>query len=250
MRNQSLSCRLRVLVSAILLVLPVAAWGQPPEFTTDFFVENCTFVNRDTGPNDGNPFFRLEVGRQLRYEGEDDGEEVELLITVLPRTELIEFTTAQGRRISVRARVVEEREWEGGELVEVSRNFFARCRERNDVFYFGETVDIYEDGEIVSHDGAWRAGQRRAQPGIVMPGTFLLGARYYQEIAPRLALDRGENTGMGLRIQVPAGRFNRCVEVTETTPLNPSEESLKVYCPGVGLVKDGDELELDEVIEP
>jgi hypothetical protein len=248
MRDQTFSHRLRVLVSALLLVLPAAAAGQ--EFTTDFFLETCTFVSRDTGPTDGNPFFRLEPGHQLHYEGEDDGEDLELTITVLPRTELIEFTTARGQALSVRARVIEEREWVDGELVEVSRNFFARCRERNDVFYFGETVDIYEDGEIVSHDGAWRAGEGRAQPGIILPGTFLLGARYYQEIAPRVALDRAENTDMGLRVHVPAGRFQRCVEVTETTPLNPDEASLKVYCPGVGLVRDGDELELVEVVEP
>jgi hypothetical protein len=37
--------------------------------------------------------------------------------------------------------------------------------------------------------------------------------------------------------------FRNCVEVTETTPLEPGEESFKTYCPGVGLVRD-DDLEL------
>ena len=44
---------------------------------------------------------------------------------------------------------------------------------------------------------------------------------------------------MGLEVEVPAGEFRDCVEVTETTPLEPGEESVKVYCPQVGLVRDG-----------
>ena len=55
--------------------------------------------------------------------------------------------------------MVEERETEDGELVEVSRNFFAICEETNSVFYFGEEVDDDEDGEIVGHEGAWLAGE-------------------------------------------------------------------------------------------
>jgi hypothetical protein len=96
--------------------------------------------------------------------------------------------------VSAIARVVEEREWQDDELVEVSRNFFARCKETGDVFYFGEEVDLYEDGEIVGHGGAWLAGRDGALPGIIMPGRFLLGSRYYQEVAPDIALDRGENS--------------------------------------------------------
>jgi hypothetical protein len=142
--------------------------------------------------------------------------------------------------MTVRARVIEERELVDGELAEVSRNFFARCRETNDVFYFGEDVDIYEDGEIVSHEGAWRAGEDDAQPGIIMPGTFLLGSRYFQEIAPDVALDRADHTEMDVEIEVPAGTFERCVQVIETTPLEPDDESEKIYCPGVGLVFDDD----------
>jgi hypothetical protein len=120
----------------------------------------------------------------------------------------------------------------------VSRNYFARCRETNDVFYFGEAVDIYEDGEIVSHDGAWLAGRKGARPGLIMPGRFLLGSRYFQEIAPDVALDRAENTEMGLELDLPAGTFEDCVKIVETSPLEPGHESIKHYCPGVGLAID------------
>ncbi|HWM94151.1 MAG TPA: hypothetical protein VN493_25565 [Thermoanaerobaculia bacterium] len=63
----------------------------------------------------------------------------------------------------------------------VSRNWYSRCRQTHDVFYFGEEVDIYEDGQIVRHEGAWEAGKNGSQPGII-PARFLLGARDYQEL--------------------------------------------------------------------
>jgi hypothetical protein len=79
-----------------------------------------------------------------------------------------------------------------------------------------------------------------------MPGRYLLGSRYFQELAPGVALDRAEHTAMGLTIATPAGTFRNCVEVIETSPLEPGHESLKRYCPGVGLVVD-DGLVLEEV---
>jgi hypothetical protein len=229
------------------MICLLAAWtlaaaqdSEEPAFTTDFRLEECRFSH--TG---GNAYFRLDGGRQLIFEGEDEGELLELWITVLDETRWIDFETAGGATLWVKTRVVEEREWVDDELVEISRNFFARCRETSDVYYFGEDVDIYEDGEIVSHEGAWLAGVDEAQPGLIMPGTFLLGSRYDQETAPDVAMDRAEHVAMGLEIEVPAGIFDDCVEVLETTPLDPDEESTKVYCPGIGLVID-DEAELVE----
>ena len=149
---------------------------------------------------------------------------------------------------TVTTRVVEEREFEDDDLIEVSRNFMAICGGTNDVVYFGEEVDIYENGKIVSHEGAWQAGRNGAKPGILMPGTVLLGSRYFQEVAPKVALDRAEHVALGLHVGTPAGAFSNCLEVTETTPLDPGSESTKVYCPDVGLVRDGD-LELSEIVE-
>jgi hypothetical protein len=108
----------------------------------------------------------------------------------------------------------------------------------------GEDVDIYANGKVVSHEGAWLSGRQGALPGIVMPeDAFIVGSRYYQEVAPGVALDRAEHKRSGFAVQVPAGRFDNCVSVEETTPLQPDDVSQKVYCRGVGLVKD-DDLEL------
>ena len=72
-----------------------------------------------------------------------------------------------------------------------------------------------------------------------MPGRFLLGSRYFQEIAPGVALDRAEHVKMGLTVKTPAGTFEDCVEVLETTPLEPGATSVKRYCAEIGLVVDG-----------
>jgi hypothetical protein len=142
---------------------------------------------------------------------------------------------------------MEERESENGELVEVSRNFVADCWPSHDVYYFGEEVDIYENGKIVDHEGAWLAGKHGALPGILMPEDgFMLGSRYFQERAPGVAMDRAEHVRAGFSMQVPAGKFDNCVEVEETTPLEPDDVSTKVYCRGVGLVRD-DDLELTAI---
>jgi hypothetical protein len=240
---------LRFLFALVLTGLGAGAAAAQPviDFTRDFGdrLEDCTLSNQ--GRND---YFSLNPGDKLLLEGDDDGEAVAVLITVLNKTRTITLRIDDDRELRIKARVVEERETVDGELVEVSRNYFARCEETNDIYYFGEAVDIYEDGDIVSHDGAWIAGKAGARPGIIMPGSFLLGSRYYQEVAPGVALDRAEHTTSGLRITVPAGTFEDCVEIIETTPLEPGHESRKVYCPEVGLVIDGDaeltEFDVDE----
>ncbi len=76
-------------------------------------------------------------------------------------------------------------------------------------------------------------------PGLIMPGTFLLGSRYFQEVAPEIALDRAEHVDMGLTVETPAGTFNNSVMLLETTPLDPSAKDIKVYAPGAGLIVDG-----------
>ncbi len=103
----------------------------------------------------------------------------------------------------------------------------------------GEDVDIYEEGQTVSHEGSWLAGRNGAQPGLMMPGVFLLGSRYYQELAPGVAMDRAEHVAMGLAVTTPAGTFEGCVMAVDTTPLEPDEETIKVYAPGIGVIVDG-----------
>lgn len=191
------------------------------EWTRDFAMEHCDFSSVGA-----NRFFILRPGHRLVLESDKE----KVVITVLKDTVMIGKTET---------RVVEEREYENGELKEVSRNFFAICKKTGNVFYFGEDVDVYSKGKIVKHSGAWRADGKDSQAGIMMPGTILLGARYYQEIAPT-AMDRAEILSTNATLKTPAGTFKNCLRTEETSGLDPDETCYKTYAPGIGLIQDED----------
>ena len=109
----------------------------------------------------------------------------------------------------------------------------------NSVFYFGEEVDIYKNGKLVDHEGAWLSGEKGAKFGLMMPGIALLGARHYQEIAPGEAMDRAEIVSVTEAFQAPAGEFKNCLKVEESTPLEPGKKEYKRYAAGIGLIQDG-----------
>jgi hypothetical protein len=95
---------------------------------SSFDLENCDFAS--TGENN---YFILIPGYQVTLEGEEDGEELQLVITVLNETKVVD---------GIETRVVEEKETEGGNIVEISRNYFAICKPTNNAIYFGEDVDM------------------------------------------------------------------------------------------------------------
>lgn len=196
--------------------------GPSPQGWIDRFeVDKKDFVS--VGAND---YVRLEPGYVLVLE---NGRE-RLVISVLEETRLID---------GVETRVVEERETKGGELVEISRNFFALNTADRGVYYFGEEVDIYKKGRVVGHEGAWRSGEKGARFGLMVPGRPEKGGRFYQEIAPGVAMDRARVVSIDASIRTPAGEFKGCLEFVETTPLEPLARDTKVYAPGIGLVRDG-----------
>ena len=194
----------------------------------------------DAGPfslDIDNPFFPLEVGSLRVLEGDDEGAALRVEIRVLDETEEIAGVTT---------RVIEETEYEDDELIEVSRNWFAQA-EDGTVCYFGEEVDIYEGGEIVAHEGAWRAGEDGAQAGIIMPAAPELGMSYAQEIAAdQDAWDHASHVAEGETITVPAGEFTDTVRTIEWSPIEPDEVSRKAYAAGIGMIIDNT-IELTEM---
>jgi hypothetical protein len=73
-----------------------------------------------------------------------------------------------------------------------------------------------------------------------MPARPLLGARFYQEIAPGVAMDRVEIASDAELVKTPAGEFHDGVKTEETTPLEPGVKAYKVYARGIGIVRDGE----------
>ncbi len=178
------------------------------------------------------PYFSLLVGMQWILTAEnDEGAVVRLEVTALDETEAVAGVTT---------RVVEEREWEDGELIEVARNFFVRAPDGT-LCYYGEDVDNYEGGEIVNHDGTWRAGRDGARPGIFLPAAPQVGQAFQQEVAPGVAEDEAEIAAIGETVEVPLGTYSDTVRLLEHNPLDGGT-STKIYARDVGLLRD-DEFE-------
>jgi len=200
---------------------PAARKAGAPAWRDSFPVDRANLA--DTGRN---PYFILEPGYRLTMSSGRDT----LVITVLGETRIVD---------GVRTRIVEERETEGGQLAEVSRNFFAIDRTTNDLYYFGEEVDEYKGGRIVGHGGAWLAGAAGARFGLMLPGKPAIGDRYYQEIAPKVAMDRAEVVSVNEAVKTPAGAYTNCLHTRESSAIESGSED-KWYAPGVGLIRDAD----------
>ena len=235
-----------------IALLPVTADAADKRYFTDVFpLDDCEFIT-DNGTN---PYFIIQVGHQYTLDNFScfsEGECDEFEMATVTVTNDTHSVTVDGRKIITR--IIMEEEYVDGELLEISRNYYAECAGAGDVYYFGETVDIFEECEVknpdnplpqgcVTHDGAWEAGLDGARPGIIMTGgAFMVGARYVQELAPGVAMDRSEHIATGLDVEVRAGLFHDCVEVLDTTSFERNKHAgdTKLYCPGTGIVVDND----------
>jgi hypothetical protein len=200
------------------------AGKQPPSsqaWRETFDTDKVNLV--DTGRN---TYFVLEPGYRLTLEHGKDS----LMITVLDETKIVD---------GVKTRIIEERETGGGQLIEISRNYFAIDKTTSDLYYFGEDVDMYRAGKVTSHEGSWLAGANGAKFGLMMPATPKVGDKYYQEQAPKIALDRAEIISVTETAKVPAGAFHDVLHTRESSGLESGSED-KWYAPDVGLIKDAE----------
>lgn len=216
-------------LSIPLLLAGVTAWlpaAELPAKDGDGYLASFSLDHNDLATTGRNPYWILEPGYRIVLEGRN----TRVAITVLDDTMKVgPFTT----------RVVEEREWKDGELVEVSRNFYAISRSTRDLYYFGEDVDIFKGGGILGHEGSWRAFDGENRPGLMMPGAPRPGLRYYQELAPGVAMDRAKILSLESTLDTTDGAtLEHCLEVEESSALKASERSTKVYAPEIGLVLD------------
>jgi hypothetical protein len=153
------------------------------------------------------------------------------------RTRVVSRVLKKTRRVAgVRVAIVDVREFEDGELVEHTRDYYAQDR-KGRVWYFGESVDDIENGKVVGHDGQWFAGKNGAKPGLFMPAKPTVGKVFEQERAPGIAEDRSKVVAVGLDVTTAAGQFDECIKTRDFAPLDNSTE-FKFYCAGVGLVRE------------
>jgi hypothetical protein len=165
-----------------------------------------------------NPYLPFVAGSRWTYEevnGEGQTEDIE--VVVLEETREIAGITATVVHDTVTIDAV---------LVEDTHDFYAQDVDGN-VWYLGEEVDNYENGELVDHEGSFEAGVDGAYAGIVMKADPQVGDAYRQEYYPGQAEDMGEVL-----------RTGEVIVTRDWNPLEPDVIEEKSFAPGVGQIRE------------
>ncbi len=216
-------------VFAIAILLTALCAGGNLVFAGDW-QEEFNIAGRTLTHTGKSKYYNLVPGFQTVLGSQEE----KITITVLDETREIH---------GIMTRVVEERELKNGILSEVSRNFVAMDPKTGDVFYFGEDVDSYKNGKITNHAGTWKAFEKRNKPGLLVPGSPKVGMKFYQEMAPGIAMDRAEIVSISEMVKTPAGEFKDCLKIRETSQMEDAAAEYKTFAPGIGLIQK-EELEL------
>jgi hypothetical protein len=117
-----------------------------------------------------------------------------------------------------------------GSLAETAYDFFAQDDAGN-VWYFGEDVFNYEDGELKDTEGTWLAG-KDGPPGMIMPDDPQVGDTFRPENIPDLVFEEVIVTSNTETVDGPSGPIEKTLRLTETL-LDKSAE-YKNWAPGYG----------------
>jgi hypothetical protein len=179
-----------------------------------------------------NRYFPLHPGTVLRYRGTDDGERFHERVRVTHRTKRIQGVTT--RVVSDVLRRAD------GSLAEKTRDWYAPDNAGN-VWYFGEATATYDErGHIESREGSWRAGVHGAVAGKIMPANPRPTDAYRQEYRRGHAEDQAWIVQRNSHTTVPYGTLHHVVRSFEWTRLEKKVLSLKLYAPGLGIVREKD----------
>jgi hypothetical protein len=222
-----------LLFAAGFALLTSPAFGQGSPRSADTGGQVSARYNPTINPADfthviSNKYYTLKPGMEAAYEKKAPEGIVRKRIEVTGETKMV---------MGVTTLVVRDREWLNGQLVEDTRDWVAQDKDGN-VWYFGEAVDHYENGRLVSHDGSWEAGVDGAKPGILMLNDPKPGDTYRQEYYPGKAEDMRTVVAVGKRVTIPQGPFfENCVQIRDSNRLKESPGiEHKYYCVGVGVM--------------
>jgi len=194
-----------------------------------------------------NPYFPLIPGSRYVYKSDTDEGVERIEVEVLFETKEI---------MGISATVVRDRVYLDDTLIEDTYDWYAQDLEGN-VWYLGEEVSNYKNGQYVGDAGSWEAGVDGALPGIIMfadPAAHL-GETTRQEYYKGVAEDMADLMSVSERVTIPYGSFDNVVQTQDHTPLEPDLIEYKYYAIGVGMVLEvnpntGEEVVLVEFISP
>ncbi|MGH9012079.1 MAG: hypothetical protein ACRDYF_19870 [Acidimicrobiia bacterium] len=183
-------------------------------------------------PHVTHPLFPLYSLRRLEFSGTERDTETGKTVKTRTVKRLLHKTEVVA---GVTVAVLEVKDYEDGELVEVTEDYFAEHR-NGSVWSFGERVSDYENGKVVGHEGQWLAGQGNNKPGLYLPTRPMVGQEFEPERAPGVAEVRSKVVQLDAEVTVPAGKYTGCLKTEDFSVLDKVTE-LSFYCPGAGLVR-------------
>jgi hypothetical protein len=182
--------------------------------------------------NFGNPatgasrFLPLEPGTQWTREGF-----VNVGTRRLPHRVVTTVTDVTKEIAGVRAVVLLDQDFNGGELAEQALDYVAEDKQGN-VWSLGSYTESYEGGEFVTASDAWLAGVDGATPGILMLADPQPGTPEYTESA----IPGGETSTS----QVAETGQSQCVPFKcykDVLVVDEGGAEYKYYAPRVGQIK-------------
>jgi hypothetical protein len=188
-----------------------------------------------------NAYHPFVPGRVKTFEGAQGALDLQVVDSYLSETRVFQWGGGP-----VECRTLEEKEIEDGELLEISHNFFAQA-EDGSVYYFGEVVDIYENGVVVGHGGSWLVGgptlpgdppetATAQDPTVYMPAHPEQGDVFKPEDLMPFVDESDEVVKVDKSVKVPAGKFKDCIQILESSQLSAGTET-KWYAPDLGVIK-------------
>ncbi|MFN8454789.1 MAG: hypothetical protein U0401_08995 [Anaerolineae bacterium] len=221
-----------VTILATLAVVVTACGGQPPATAAPATSsQSSAAAPHFSHPTEiTNPFYPVSLTEQAIALGTEDGQSARTEVTLLPDSKMI---TVDGQQIE--ACVAQFVAYGDGKLVELAYDYLAQADDGS-VYYLGEDVSNYEDGQLVNHEGSWLAGKDGAPVAVIMPARPKVGQVFNPENFPGVAYETDEILSLTEKTTTPAGPTDQGLLVKETLMDGSIEH--KVYAANFGIVED------------
>ena len=210
-------------------------------------IDPDNFLSPEDAAANPNPFFPLVPGTVMVYEVTEDVEEdegsVDEALTEVEVTEIITVTVTEDTReiAGVECFVVNDIVRDpDGEVLEDTDDYYAVDVDNN-VWYFGEIAQNFEDGFLTDLEGSFIAGIDGAKPGIIMLASPMPGDAYRQEFALGDAEDFAVVVSLtGDESTNIADCADACLVINDLNALEPEADESKFHKAGIGVIVEVD----------
>lgn len=170
-------------------------------------------------------YFPLPTGTTWIFEGEELGR---------PRREEVRVLAATRVLAGIECTGVEQTVSDGGDVTEVTTEWFAEDRSGS-VWKLGEESVEFDGVGFVPTPDSWVVGQPGTWPFLAFPASPLVGSHWIGYVNG--GFDTFVANSTTAAVVVPAGPFSGCLEVDEN-PDDPEDHDIILYAHGVGRVSE------------